>query len=38
MKCQNNIRQNIDNAKIVKTDIMRSNGLIHVIDTVALPN
>jgi uncharacterized surface protein with fasciclin (FAS1) repeats len=38
MKCQNNIRQNIDNAKIVKTDIMCSNGVIHVIDTVVLPN
>ena len=28
----------IDNAKIVKTDIMCSNGIIHVIDTVVIPN
>ncbi len=28
----------IDNAKIVKTDILCSNGVIHVIDTVVLPN
>jgi uncharacterized surface protein with fasciclin (FAS1) repeats len=27
----------IDNAKIVKTDVMASNGVIHVIDTVILP-
>lgn len=26
-----------DNAKVVKTDIMASNGVIHVIDTVILP-
>ena len=28
----------IDNAKVVKTDIMCSNGIIHVIDTVVIPN
>ena len=28
----------IDNAKVVKTDILCSNGVIHVIDTVVLPN
>ncbi len=28
----------IDNAKVVKADIMCSNGVIHVIDTVVLPN
>ncbi len=28
----------IDNAKIVKTDIQCSNGVIHVIDTVIVPN
>ena len=27
----------IDNAKVVQTDIMASNGVIHVIDTVILP-
>lgn len=27
----------IDNAKVVKTDIAASNGLIHVIDTVIMP-
>jgi uncharacterized surface protein with fasciclin (FAS1) repeats len=27
----------IDNAKIIKTDIAASNGVIHVIDTVVLP-
>ena len=27
----------IDNAKVVKTDILTSNGVIHVIDTVVLP-
>jgi uncharacterized surface protein with fasciclin (FAS1) repeats len=27
----------IDNAKVVKADIMTSNGIIHVIDTVILP-
>lgn len=29
---------NIDDAKVVKTDIAASNGVIHVIDTVILPN
>ncbi len=28
----------VNNAKIVKTDIMASNGIIHVIDTVIMPN
>ncbi|EAR62675.1 fasciclin domain-containing protein [Neptuniibacter caesariensis] len=28
----------IDNAKVVKADIMASNGIIHVIDQVILPN
>jgi uncharacterized surface protein with fasciclin (FAS1) repeats len=27
----------IDNARIIKTDVMASNGVIHVIDTVILP-
>ena len=27
----------VDNARVVKTDIMASNGVIHVIDTVVLP-
>jgi len=27
----------VNNAKVVKTDIMTSNGIIHVIDTVLLP-
>ena len=27
----------IDNAKVIKTDIMTSNGVIHVIDSVILP-
>lgn len=27
----------IDNAKVVKTDVMTTNGVIHVIDTVILP-
>ncbi len=27
----------VDNAKVVKTDIGASNGVIHVIDTVLLP-
>ena len=27
----------VDNAKVVKTDIAASNGVIHVIDTVILP-
>jgi uncharacterized surface protein with fasciclin (FAS1) repeats len=28
----------VDNARVVKTDIAASNGVIHVIDTVVLPN
>jgi uncharacterized surface protein with fasciclin (FAS1) repeats len=28
----------VDNAKVVKTDVMASNGVIHVIDTVIMPN
>jgi uncharacterized surface protein with fasciclin (FAS1) repeats len=28
----------VNNAKVIKTDIMASNGVIHVIDTVLLPN
>jgi uncharacterized surface protein with fasciclin (FAS1) repeats len=27
----------VDNAKVIKTDIGASNGVIHVIDTVVLP-
>ena len=27
----------VDNAQVVKTDIVASNGVIHVIDTVMLP-
>ena len=27
----------VDNAKVIKTDIGASNGVIHVIDTVILP-
>jgi len=27
----------VDGAKVIKTDVMASNGLIHVIDTVVLP-
>ena len=27
----------VDNATIIQTDIMASNGVIHVIDTVILP-
>lgn len=27
----------VDNAKVVQTDIMASNGVIHVIDTVVIP-
>jgi uncharacterized surface protein with fasciclin (FAS1) repeats len=27
----------VDNAKVIKTDIMTTNGVIHVIDTVILP-
>jgi uncharacterized surface protein with fasciclin (FAS1) repeats len=28
----------VDNAKVVKTDVAASNGVIHVIDSVVLPN
>ena len=28
----------VDNAKVIKTDIVASNGVIHVIDTVIIPN
>ena len=28
----------VDNAKVVKPDVMASNGVIHVIDTVIMPN
>ena len=28
----------VDNANVIKTDILASNGVIHVIDTVILPN
>lgn len=28
----------VDKAKVVKTDVMASNGVIHVIDSVVLPN
>ena len=28
----------VDNAKVVKTDLMAANGVIHVIDTVIMPN
>jgi uncharacterized surface protein with fasciclin (FAS1) repeats len=27
----------VDNAKVVKTDIVADNGVIHVIDSVVLP-
>jgi uncharacterized surface protein with fasciclin (FAS1) repeats len=27
----------VDNAKVVKTDIVADNGVIHVIDTVVMP-
>lgn len=27
----------VDNAKVIKTDVAASNGVIHVIDTVVLP-
>jgi uncharacterized surface protein with fasciclin (FAS1) repeats len=27
----------VDNAKVIKTDIVTSNGVIHAIDTVVLP-
>jgi uncharacterized surface protein with fasciclin (FAS1) repeats len=28
----------VDNAKVIQADVMASNGVIHVIDTVVLPN
>lgn len=28
----------VDDAEVVKTDIVASNGVIHVIDTVIIPN
>jgi uncharacterized surface protein with fasciclin (FAS1) repeats len=28
----------VDNARVIKTDVMASNGVIHVIDRVVLPN
>ena len=28
----------VDDAKVIKTDIVASNGVIHVIDTVIMPN
>ena len=28
----------VDNAKVIKTDVAASNGVIHVIDTVVMPN
>ena len=28
----------VDNAKVIKTDIVCTNGVIHVIDAVILPN
>ena len=28
----------VNNAKVIKTDVVASNGVIHVIDTVVLPN
>src|SRR5512142_812393 len=28
----------VDNAKVIKTDLLAENGVIHVIDTVILPN
>ena len=28
----------VDNARVIKTDVMASNGVIHVIDSVVLPN
>ena len=33
-----NGKVNVDNAKVVATDIMASNGVIHVIDSVILPS
>jgi uncharacterized surface protein with fasciclin (FAS1) repeats len=28
----------VDNARVIQPDVMASNGVIHVIDTVVLPN
>jgi uncharacterized surface protein with fasciclin (FAS1) repeats len=28
----------VNNANVIKTDVMASNGVIHVIDSVVLPN
>jgi len=28
----------VNNARVIKTDVIASNGVIHVIDTVVLPN
>jgi uncharacterized surface protein with fasciclin (FAS1) repeats len=28
----------VDNAKVIKTDVAASNGVIHVVDAVVLPN
>jgi uncharacterized surface protein with fasciclin (FAS1) repeats len=28
----------VNNAKVIKTDIVAKNGVIHVIDTVVMPN
>jgi uncharacterized surface protein with fasciclin (FAS1) repeats len=28
----------VDNARVIQADVMASNGVIHVIDTVVLPN
>ena len=28
----------VDNAKVIKTDVVTSNGVIHIIDTVVMPN
>jgi uncharacterized surface protein with fasciclin (FAS1) repeats len=28
----------VDNARVIKADVMASNGVIHVIDSVVLPN
>jgi uncharacterized surface protein with fasciclin (FAS1) repeats len=33
----NNGEVMVDNAKVLKTDILCSNGVIHVIDSVVLP-
>jgi len=28
----------VDNARVIKADVMATNGVIHVIDTVVVPN